>query len=67
MYYGTGADIPAKLEKEKAKVRAARLEANRAMTCRQCQAKTESGRRDPFAVPVLINGPELPVAMTTSL
>jgi putative transposase len=40
MYYGTGANIPAKLEQGKTKSRAARLEAHRAMTCRECPAIT---------------------------
>ncbi|MDQ3564683.1 MAG: hypothetical protein M3436_11265 [Pseudomonadota bacterium] len=41
-----GAEIPGKLEQGKAKARAARLEHNRAMICRQCQAKAENDRRD---------------------
>lgn len=66
MYYGTGADIPAKLEQAKIISRAARLGANRAMTCRQCPAITAS---DPGESPAahLINRTEVPLAVTTAM
>ncbi len=41
MYYGLGKDIPKKLEAAKAEARAARLEANSAVSCTLCWPQAE--------------------------
>jgi hypothetical protein len=42
MYFGTAADLPAELAAAREQARAARLTANRAMSCNRCLAQQAS-------------------------
>ncbi|MGH8643156.1 MAG: hypothetical protein ACREX4_01325 [Gammaproteobacteria bacterium] len=51
MYFGTGSDLPDRMQAGKAKAREARLAANRKTSCRQCQPEAAPDVDHPLPIP----------------